>query len=204
MIENIHFSENNFLDEHPKISTFRIINSTFDSKIDSVDGLSIKLSDIDEYDTIFIATKIVENNNILYVSGSVGYSFDPAYIKLLYDINENKIYIISDYRMMTGDYENELYPDTYQIIYDKFWDYELVNDMNTIHEKEISVKYEKISDNSVPYYRFPRSKDGISIPRVIYNIFKVFRDDSVLVKPQIIIPNAYNTYHVIIRETDKK
>ena len=101
---------------------------------------------------------------------------------------------------MTGDYENKLYPNSYQIIYDKLKNFEKINDEYFMQEINITKKFQLVSEDSVPYFRFPRSKDGISIPRLIYNIFKVFKNDNVQVKPQILIPIIHNVYSVVIRE----
>ena len=53
----------------------------------------------------------------------------------------------------------------------------------------------KISDDSIPYFRFPRSKDGISIPRTIYQIFKEL-EDSTKIKPLIVIPSELYYYNI--------
>lgn len=182
--------------ENKHIYTSRIINVNLKNKFDSIDSNSIKESDIDEYDIIFKADEIIENNNILCISGFIGYSFDETSVKFIYDINENKIYIASNYRLMNFKQEYDLFTNTYQISYDKEWKYEKINDDYLIQEKEINVKYKKIDDTSIPYYRFPRTKDGISIVRVIYNIFTIFQDENTI-KPVIIIPNSLNIYNSI-------
>jgi hypothetical protein len=40
----------------------------------------------------------------------------------------------------------------------------------------------------LPYFRFPRSKDGIEIPVLIAGIFKAFQDPAIKEKPHIMIP----------------
>jgi hypothetical protein len=193
-MNTIHFSNHKFINDNEHINTFIIINNSLDKQIDSTHGFSIPLSEIDDYDVIFIANKITNHNNILYVIGSVGYSFDPVYIELIYDLNKNIIHVTSDYRLLDFQKEYELYKNTYQISYDKYLTYKTEN----IEEIPIKDKYSEISEKSIPYYRFPRSKDGISIPRVIYNIFKVF-SSSESEKPYIIIPINFNIYRKIIK-----
>jgi hypothetical protein len=193
-METIHFSNNKFINDNEYVNTFVIINNSLDTKISSVNGFSIPLSEIDEYDVIFIAEKIENHNNILHVIGSVGYSFDPVNIELIYDLNKNIIHVTSDYRLLDFQKEYELYKNTYQISYDNYLTYKNEN----IEENIINEEYEQIKPKSLPYYRFPRSKDGISIPRVIYNIFKVF-SSSESEKPIIIIPITFNIYSKIIK-----
>jgi hypothetical protein len=193
MQNNIHFSDNEFQPENPYVSTFRIINDNSDNKIDSYDGITMDLDDLDEYDIIFTADSVAENNNIVHVRGNIGYSFDPTAIQLLYDIKENKIYIASTYRMMTGNYEIDLFREDFKMSYQKDWSLEIVDNNYQIKEHSITEEYMEITSDSMPYYRFPRSKDGISIPRVIFNIFKIFQDDKAI-KPMIMIPIIYNIY----------
>ncbi len=184
--------------ENKHISLFRTINLNLKNKIDSVEGTTIKISDIDEYDIIFKADTIIENNNILYISGFVGYSFDQTDVKFIYDLNENKIYIANRYRLMNFQQEYDLFNNTYQISYDKEWTYEKINNEYLLSEKPINTNYKKINNLALPYYRFPRTKDGISISRLVYNIFKVFSDnDENTIKPLIIIPISLNIYSTI-------
>ena len=185
--------------DNKHIHASRIINVNLKNKFDSIDSNSIKESELDEYDIIFKVDEIIENNNILCISGFIGYSFDETSVKFIYDMNENKIYIANNYRLMNFEKEYELFNNTYQISYDKEWTYEKINDDYLLKEKEINVNYKKIDDTSVPYYRFPRTKDGISIVRVIYNIFTIFQDENAI-KPSIIIPNSLNIYNSIKKE----
>ncbi len=194
-METIHFSNNKFINDNEHINTFVIINNSLDTKIDSVNGFLIPLSEIDEYDVIFRADKITNHNDVLHIQGTIGYSFDPIPIKLIYNLKKKEIYIASNYRLLSFQQEYELYKNTYQISYDKYYVYEKDN----IEEKMINEKYEEINSESLPYYRFPRSKDGISIPRVIYNIFKVFSNETVNKdKPEIMIPISFNIYRKLI------
>ncbi len=195
-MDTIHFSNNKFINDNEHINTFVIINNSLTTKIDNVNGFSIPLTEIDDEDVIFRAENIINDNNILFIEGSIGYSFDPTYIKLIYNINENKIYIASSYRLLGFQKEYELYKDTYQISYDKYW----VNEKNILEEKHVNEKFQKMEEGAIPYFRFPRSKDGMSIPRIIYNVFKIYSNDSIVSKPDIIIPMALNTYRKIIKE----
>ena len=185
--------DNNHNNHNNHISKFRIIYSNYKNKIDSNDGSLVNQSDIDDYDIIFNADEIIENNNILYINGTIGYNFDSTSIQLIYDILANKIYISSSYRLLIFDQEYELFKNTFQMVYDKIWHSEKINDEYVLQEKDITTKYFKIDEKSIPYYRFPRTKDGISISRVIYNIFTVFQDEN-SIKPSIIIPNEFNIY----------
>ena len=196
MDENNNLTDN-ILPDNNHISTFRIIYEQFTNKINSVEGSKIKDTELCDEDIIFIADNIIENNNIVYIEGSIGYEFDRITIKLIYDLQENKIYIASRYRLLGSELEYELFKDTFQMSYDKYWIYEKENEKENenyiLKEKIITVNYKKIEETAIPYYRFPRTKDGIIIPRLIYNIFKVFSDETAI-KPDIIIPNSHNVY----------
>lgn len=194
MDENNNLTDN-ILPDNNHISTFRIIYEQFTNKINSVQGVLIKDNELCDEDIIFIADNIIENNNIVYVEGSIGYEFDRITIKLIYDLQENKIYIASNYRLLGSELEYELFKDTFQMSYDKYWIYENENENENyvLKEKIITENYKKIDETAIPYYRFPRTKDGITIPRVVYNIFKVFSDENAI-KPDIIIPNSFNVY----------
>lgn len=192
MDENNNLTDN-ILPDNNHISTFRIIYEQFTNKINSVQGVLIKDNELCDEDIIFIADNIIENNNIVYVEGSIGYEFDRITIKLIYDLQENKIYIASNYRLLGSELEYELFKDTFQMSYDKEWVYENENENYVLKEKIITENYKKIDETAIPYYRFPRTKDGITIPRVVYNIFKVFSDENAI-KPDIIIPNSFNVY----------
>jgi hypothetical protein len=194
-MNTIHFSNNKFINDNQYVNTFIIINNSFTSKIDLTNGFSMAFEEIDDYDVIFIADEIIENNNIVYLTGTIGYYFDPVYIELLYDLSNNKIYIMTDYRLLSSEIDFVLYKNTYQISYDKYWTFDKTK--NTSNEEIITDKYQEINNISIPYYRFPRSKDGISIPRVLHNVFKVFSSEEQ--KPDIIIPINRNIY----RKLDK-
>ncbi len=97
--------------------------------------------------------------------------------------------------MQTGNDELELYKDTFEMCYDKYWRFE----DNKLIEYIETDNYNHIGENSIPYYRFPRTKDGMNIPRIVHNIFKVFRDENAI-KPKIIIPISMNTYRTIKKE----
>jgi hypothetical protein len=197
--DNIHWSpreENSFLSDHRDINTFIIINET-NKQIDF--NKCNYLDDINMYDTIFTASIINEyintDSNLLCVYGTIGYSADTQDADFIYDKKNNKIYIISRYRMITDNNELELYKDYFEMSYDKYW--KLDTTVKTeLKEIPIETKYEKIGDNSIPYYRYPRTKDGISIPRVIFSVFKIFSNENIPneLKPKIIIPNNTEGY----------
>lgn len=181
--------------ENEHISTFRFINESFDKMIDST-STDVKEEQQTIYDLLFSTYSIIEKNNVLFIKGSIGYRYDEKEANFIYDMNENKIYITSSYRLMAHQLEYELYKGTYEMCYDKVWTH---NDNYILEEKTLSEKYVEIDEDSVPYYRFPRTKDGCSISRVIYNVFKVFRDEKA-VKPKIIIPNYHNVYNQIRKD----
>ena len=64
------------------------------------DSENYKLCSDNEYDDdyFFIAKKIYSDEKVIIVEGTVGYSYDPTDIKLIYDLVENKIYVGSYYR----------------------------------------------------------------------------------------------------------
>ena len=128
----------------------------------------------DMYDIFFTATNIIYENNIIYITGEIGYQGDEKTIKLIYNLSDNQIIINSDYRLMLRD--NDKYNGTYNMI--------VTNPNCELLQL----------DDSIPYYRFPRTKDGISIPHAIHEIFKVFKDPSSKQKPQIIIPCDFYAY----------
>ena len=197
MDEHIHWSPreaDNFLPDHKDINTFIIINETPDKQIDYInmtyDGK------INKFDNIFTADIINEyvskNSHILHVYGTIGYSADTEEVEFIYDKKENIIYVYGNYRLLSCDFECELFKDTYNISYDKYWTVEkdrpLIKLIELTHNKE----YE-IDNECIPYYRYPRTKDGLSIPRIIYNVFKIFSNPDVSKedKPKIIIPNFF-------------
>ena len=199
MNENNNLTDN-ILPDNNYISTFRIIYEQFTDKINSVEGSTIKDNEISDEDIIFFADNIIENNNIVYVEGSVGYEFDRITIKLIYDLQENKIYIASRYRLLGSELEYELFKNTFQMSYVKEWFYVKENENlkenenYVLKEKIITENYKKNDETAIPYYRFPRTKDGITIPRLVYNIFKVFSNENAI-KPDIIIPDSLNVYY---------
>jgi hypothetical protein len=145
--------------------------------------------------TANIITEFISNNShLLYVKGTIGYSADTQDANFIYDKKTNIIYVESYYRLMTGEIENEIYTEGFEVSYDKYWKFE----NNNLNEYKMNVNYESI-ENSMPYYRFPRTKDGISVLRVIYNVFKIFSYEKVF-KPKIVIPNCFNLYNRIKKE----
>ncbi len=194
-INNDWWFTDSYIPEHPHLNTFIIMDDyKSDKEIDYSDGRTFDLSKINKnnYDThiIFIVTNIEENNNILNITGDIGLWNDPKYdIKLIYDMNENKIYISSYYRLLYELDEHKLFINTFDAPHDKIWKYE----NGKLVEINVPEHVLDLDDDSIPYYRFPRSKDGISIPRVIFNTFKVFSDEKAI-KPKIIIPSNWDVY----------
>jgi hypothetical protein len=198
MNDSIHWSPREFgvfLQDHKEINTAIVINET----MAPIDYKKIYYDDnIYMYDIIFTANIITEfisnNSHLLYVKGTIGYSADTQDANFIYDKKTNIIYVESYYRLMTGEIENEIYTEGFEVSYDKYWKFE----NNNLNEYKMNVNYESI-ENSMPYYRFPRTKDGISVLRVIYNVFKIFSYEKVF-KPKIVIPNCFNLYNRIKKE----
>ncbi len=110
-----------------------------------------------------------DNPNNFIIKGEIGYSFDKTTISFDYDIETNSIWITSKFKLLHSTNIDLL--NLCCIVYDTKTQY--------IDLKE-----------SIPYFRFPRSKDGIEIPIVITNICKVFQNDLIKEKPSIMIPLA--------------
>jgi hypothetical protein len=130
-----------------------------------------------EDEIFFVAKKIEIKNNIIKIDAKLGYGYDPTTIRLIYNTTTNEIIINSSYRMLHSPIDNELFRDTF--IFTK-----------THPQCELMDK----DDKSIPYYRFPRSKDGIPIPQTIIGIFKVFENEN-SVKPSILIPSEWYAYN---------
>ncbi len=204
MCEDIHWlqrDEDNFIKEHKDINTFIIINEIPNKQIDYI---NISYMDtINMYDNLFTANIINEYINkdyhILQVNGTIGYSADTQEATFYYDIKLNKIYVYGNYRMMACEFEVNLFKDTFEMDYEKHWKLEYNGIHHNLKEIVNDNKYENIGENSIPYYRYPRTKDGISIPRIIYNVFKIFSNSDIPKenKPKIIIPNYFNTFSKI-------
>ena len=207
MNDHIHWSareKSNFLEDHPEINTFVIINENPEKQIDnnntSYDGI------IKKFDNIFTADIINEyiskESHILQIYGTIGYSADTEEVEFIYDKKTKKIYVYGKYRMLSCNFEQELYKDTFEISYDKYW----IVDKESYKLKEINVneKYEDIDYDGIPYYRYPRTKDGLTIPRIIYNVFKVFNDPGIPKedKPNIVIPYCFNFYKQVIKNNN--
>ncbi len=194
MNQKIHWverEEGNFLQDHKDINTFIIINETPDKKIDFINTSCDDI--IKKFDNIFTADIINEyisrNTNILHLYGTIGYSEDTEDVEFIYDKISNKIYVNNNYRLLGCDFESNLFKNSYEICNEKYWT--LNKNVSTkIEEINLDEKYEHLETDGIPYYRYPRTKDGLSIPRIIYNVFKVFGDPTVPEenKPQIIIP----------------
>ena len=63
---NNNDNDNDNDNENEHISTFRLINETFDKMIDST-SIDVPESEQDKYDLIFESLNIVEKNNILFI-----------------------------------------------------------------------------------------------------------------------------------------
>ena len=135
---------------------------------------------LDECEIFFTATNITNENESVYISGEVGYDGDEKTIRLIYNLSDNQIIVNSDYRLLASKTDAEIYKHTYKIT-------------NTNPNGKIV----ELDDDAIPYYRFPRTKDGISIPRVIHEIFRVYQDDNIKNKPEIIIPSELYVYYVV-------
>jgi hypothetical protein len=196
MNNQIHWvprEKENFLeDNHPDVNTFIVINESTKNQIDFIK--SSYSGELNKYDNIFTVSLINEyisvKSHILYVYGMIGYSEDCEEVEFIYDKKNNKIYVANEYRLLGDDIEYQLFKDSYEICYDKYWK---INDddlCDKLSEMTVDEKYEAIDDDAIPYYRYQITKDGISIPRIIYNLFKVFSDPNVAKenKPKIIIP----------------
>ena len=74
--------------------------------------------------------------------------------------------------MSNNSIDYALYKDDYEICIDKFW----TVDKNSykIVENDTEERYKDIDIECIPYLRYPRTKDGITIPRIIHNVFKIF------------------------------
>jgi|688.fasta_scaffold563850_1 hypothetical protein len=151
---------------------------------------------VSEHNYFFIAKKIYSDEKVIIVEGTVGYSYDPTNIKLIYDLVENKIYVASYYRFLHSVSDCKLFFDKYKMTNGLV----ILNKTNSDGKTESLVKISndecKLIESeldSIPYFRFPRSKDGVTIPRTIYNIFKVFENNTVT-HPEIIIPSEFYVY----------
>jgi hypothetical protein len=178
--------------DNPYVSTHKIICEFAPDRISSRDICS-EYELFDE-DIVFKATDVIETpEKVVYVAGTIGYPGDRVSVEFIYDRPANKIYCCNKYRTLDNDAEYDLFAGTFEISYNKYWQFV---DAEVVEKKDDN-KYEPISEKVVPYYRFPRTKDGIPISRLVYNIFKVFRDETAgLAKPVLIIPY----YHCIYRQ----
>ena len=188
----IHFVyEENIIKSHPDINTNIIFWEHSDKLINfNIFEFNYTRTIDEDVDYFFIATKIYSDEKVIIVEGTVGYSYDPKNIKLIYDLIENKIYVGSYYRFLQNETDFKLFVDKYK----------MTNGLVVLNKTESLVKITndecKLLEselNSIPYFRFPRSKDGVSVPRTIYNIFKVFENPNVT-HPEIIIPSEFYAY----------
>ena len=186
-----------YVPDHPQVNTFIVMDYyKSDKQIDHHFGPTFDLTKInlencmlDEH-IIFAVEKLEEYNNIIYINGTLGYYADPKDdVQFIYDMSENKIYVASNFRVLACQSEHDLFMSNVEISSNKVWKYKdnKIVEINTPEHKL------EIEDDGIPYYLFPRTKDGITVPRIIYNIFKVFSDENA-VKPKIIIPANFHVY----------
>lgn len=207
MNHNIHWSAReagNFLEDHPDINTFVIINENPEKQIDyfttSFDCV------IKKFDNIFTADIINEYksrlHHIIHLYGTIGYSADTEDVEFIYDKKTNKIYVYGKYRILgCNDNEYQLFKDSFEMNYDKYWTLDNGTIINKLKEINVDEKYDKIDTEFIPYYRYPRTKDGLTIPRIIYNVFKIFSNQFISKedKPKIIIPYYFNHYKRVVK-----
>lgn len=220
--EGFHFVyEENIIKSHPDINTniifsehseklinFGIFEYNYKDKNFSFDSENYKfrpdteytnkydVCSVSEHNYFFIANKIYSDEKLIIVEGTVGYSYDPTDIKLIYDLVENKIYVASYYRILECESDCKLFFDKYKMTNGLV----ILNKTNSDGKTESLIKISndecKLLESeldSIPYFRFPRSKDGVSVPRAIYNIFKVFQVPDTI-HPEIIIPSEFYVY----------
>ncbi len=201
MNDDIHWvnrKKDNFLEEHPDINTFIIINENPENQIDYVK--TSHEGTIRQYDNIFTADIIDEYksrlHNIIHLYGTIGYSADTQDVEFIFDKKANKIYVCGTYRMLSCEFEQDLYKDTFEICPDKYWGLEKEHYLTKVKEINVDKKYEEIDYDGIPYYRYPRTKDGLTIPRIIYSVFKIFSNPDIPKenKPKIVVPYYYNFY----------
>ena len=192
MGDNIHWLEryeDNFLPDHKDINTFIKINFSFDKEVDFIN--SSYNDTIRMYDMLFTADAINEyistRHHLLHVIGTVGYSADTDDVELIYDKKANKIYVYGKYKLVKSFSDASLYNDYIEISNNKYMKLERTD--KSIKFIEVSVNGKNLDEDIIPHYRFPRNKEYLSIPRVIFNVFKVFSDTNVPKedKPKIVI-----------------
>ena len=113
----IHFVyEENIIKSHPDINTNIIFWEHSDKLINfNVFEFNYTRSIEEDDDYFFIATKIYSDEKVIIVEGTVGYSYDPKDIKLIYDLVENKIYVGSYYRFLQSETDFKLFVDKYKM-----------------------------------------------------------------------------------------
>jgi hypothetical protein len=195
-LQSQFIGNNRIIDEYTtsRIS-FRDIEAT-----ENINGLDqVNQPEMDNETIIFTCEKFsIHNEKQIYIEGLIGYHWgDFVSAKFIYDLEANTIYICSRYRLLGHQKELGLFTGTFEVSYDKYWEFQEGTDGGLVEVPDNN-NYESMSAIAIPYYRFPRSKDGISIPRAVYNIFKVFQDPAISNKPRIVIPNHFSIYNKII------
>ncbi len=178
--------------ENEHVSTHRFISEFGADRIASQDVDRVPTDD----DIFFKADHVIETpDRVVYVSGTIGYPHDRVGIQFIYDIPANKIYSCNKYRFFGCEEEYALFEGSFEYVYDRLWQF--VED--EVVEKKDETTYEETmaiasTRSALPYYRFPRTKDGVHIARIVHNIFKVYRDGSRTDKPMVVIPYAHYVY----------
>lgn len=196
------------MDQSQFIGNNRIIDEYNPGRISfkdiaDISDISGNPPEMDNETIIFTCSKFrIYNQKQIYVEGLIGYHWgDFVSANFIYDLEANTIYICSRYRLLGHQQELDLFAGTFEVSYDKYWEFHEGTDGGLVEVPDNN-NYEPMSETAIPYYRFPRSKDGISIPRVVYNIFKVFQDPTCINKPRIVIPNHFSIYSKIIPSAD--
>jgi hypothetical protein len=122
-----------------------------------------------EYPVYFKATKLDAENDVMVVEGTVGYDFDTTRIRLLYNRAAHTVTVDSGYRVTGLRPENASFRSMF--------DYTGTNMHDHLN-----------GGDSMPYYRFPRSKDGIPIPQLVSGIFGTEP------LPRLLVPCALYAY----------
>ncbi len=109
--------------------------------------------DICEY---WLEEKLINESNLFNYTGTVGYPTDPKSIDFIYD-SKDKIINVNSRRLLITNPQIENFDN---------WKYT----NNTLKDNDSS-----------PYFRFPRSKDGVTIPRFFNTVFNSIPNIQILV-----------------------
>ena len=86
--------------------------------------------------------KLIEINSyhIIKVCGSIGYSGDTQDAEFYYDKIANKIYVHGSYRTLHCEHEADLFKDTFEMSYDKYWKLEYDEHHHNLKEIKSAIK----------------------------------------------------------------